>query len=196
MKENNERYLLKLLKNGSYEAYTELYNKWLPFLFRFVFSFVKSRFVTEEIVQNTFVKVWVNRNKIKEDKSFKAYLFTISYHMILREFRNQLSQTPMEDYVVFANDITHSESLDIYKMDFDFFLSELEKAKSFLSLRQREIFEMNKEENLSIKEIAEKLEINEQTVRNQLSISLKIIKSKLAGFPILVFLYLDYTRIW
>lgn len=144
--------------------------------------------MTEDIVQETFVKIWDNRRNIETDKSFKSYLFTISYHMVLKEFRYQVNHPQMEDYIALTNDIEFSESPDIHKIDFDYFISELDKAKLLLSPRQREIFELNKEENLSVKEIVEKLQITEQVVRNQLSTSLKIIRQKLAkSFFILLF---------
>lgn len=183
-----EKHLLELLKNDSNKAYTCLYNKWASLLHRFVFSLVKSRSMTDDIVQETFVKIWDNRKNIETEKSFKSYLFTISYHMVLKEFRYQVNHPQMEDYIAFTNDIEFSESPDIHKIDFDYFISELDKAKLLLSPRQREIFELSKEENLSVKEIVEKLQITEQVVRNQLSTSLKIIRQKLAkSFFILLF---------
>lgn len=185
-----EKHLLELLKKDSYKAYTHLYNKWAPLLHRFVFSLVKSRSMTEDIVQETFVKVWDNRKNIEPEKSFKSYLFTISYHMVLREFRYQVNHPQMEDYIAFTNNIEYSESPDTHKIDFDYFISELDKAKLLLSPRQREIFELSKEENLSVKEIVDKLQITEQVVRNQLSASLKIIRQKLAKSFLLLFLWL------
>lgn len=182
MKNKKEKFLLESLKNGSYKAFTDLYNEWSPLLFRFAFSLIKSRIIAEEIVQNTFIKIWDNHKNIEIDKSFKAYLFTISYHLILKEFRYQLNHPQIEDYMTFSNNIAYSNSPDTYKIDFDYFLAELDKAKLSLSPRQREIFEMNKEKGLSIKEIVERLELTEQTVRNQLSASLKIIRQQLGHF--------------
>lgn len=182
MKDKKEKFLLESLKTGSYKAFTDLYNEWSPLLFRFAFSLIKSRIMAEEIVQNTFIKIWDNHKNIEIDKSFKAYLFTISYHLILKEFRYQLNHPQIEDYMTFSNNIAYSNSPDTYKIDFDYFLAELNKAKLSLSPRQREIFEMNKEKGLSIKEIVERLELTEQTVRNQLSASLKIIRQQLGHF--------------
>lgn len=188
--EYNEKQLLKSLKSGSYEAYTCLYKKWVPSLFRFAFSLVKSKVTAEEIVQEAFVKIWTNHQTIDVDCSFKSYLFTITYHLILKEFRYKLNHPQMEDYIVLINDIAYSEQLTTRKIDFDSFLAELHKAKSLLSPRQREIFELNKEENLSVKEIADQLQLNEQSVRNQLSVSLKIIRKELERFSFFLFLFL------
>ena len=68
------------------------------------------------------------------------------------------------------------------KLEFDLFLVALEKAKKLLPPRQREIFEMNKELNIPILDIAKKLNIGEQVERNQLSASLKLIRTEMSGY--------------
>ena len=117
--EYDEKQLLGLLKNGSYEAYTYLYEKWVPLLFRFAYSLVKSKVTAEEIVQETFVKIWANHHTIDTDSSFKSYLFTITYHLVLREFRYRLNHPQMEDYLVLINDVAYSEQMTTQKNDFD-----------------------------------------------------------------------------
>ena len=177
--EYDEKQLLELLKNGSYEAYTYLYKKWVPLLFRFAYSLVKSKVTAEEIVQETFVKIWANHHTIDTDSSFKSYLFTITYHLVLREFRYRLNHPQMEDYLVLINDAAYSEQMIIQKIDFDSFLAKLQKAKSLL----------NKEDNYSVKEIAEMLQLKEQSVRNLLSASLKLIRKELEYLSFFLFLF-------
>ena len=58
--------------------------------------------------------------------------------------------------------------------------------------RQREIFELNKEQNLSVAEIAEQLCIKEQVVRNQLSTALKIIRAELQQYSFILLLFLSH----
>ena len=191
--EYDEKQLLGLLKNGSYEAYTYLYEKWVPLLFRFAYSLVKSKVTAEEIVQETFVKIWANHHTIDTDSSFKSYLFTITYHLVLREFRYRLNHPQMEDYLVLINDVAYSEQMTTQKNDFYSFLAKLQKA--LLSPRQQKVFELNKEDNYSVKEIAEMLQLNEQSVRNLLSASLKIIRKELeylSFFPLFIFLNLFF----
>lgn len=67
------------------------------------------------------------------------------------------------------------------KLDFDLFVEELNRAKDKLTSRQREIFEMSKEEGLTSSEIASKLGISEQTVYNQLSTALRLLKKEIKG---------------
>ena len=64
--------------------------------------------------------------------------------------------------------------------------------KEKLTPRQREIFELNKEQNLSVAEIAEQLCIKEQVVRNQLSTALKIIRAELQQYSFILLLFLSH----
>lgn len=190
MAELDEEYLLVLLKGGSYRAFTELYNQWAKELYQFVFSFVKSRLLTEDIVQETFVRVWSNHTNIVPQKSFKAYLFTISYHMVIKEFRRQLNNPLIEDYMEYANNLSISEDYGMLRLDFDRFISDLKDAKATLTNRQRTVFEMNKQRNMSIKQISENLNLNEQTVRNHLAIAVRQLKKKLQQYVLFCTIYL------
>lgn len=186
-----EKTLLNGLIAGSYESYTTLYDKWVSSLYRFVYSLVKSEEVAKDIVQETFIKIWTNRSGINVDCSFKSYLFTISYHMVLREFRRNISHPQMEDYMEYCNELTLADSSTDRQCSFESFLVQFERAKKQLSPRQRQIFEMSKEYNLSIEEIAQKLSITEQSVRNQLTASLKVLRKELEPYSLLFFLFIS-----
>lgn len=185
-----EQRLVNEIIDGSYKSYEALYNKWVSHLYRFVYSLTKSEEITQDIVQETFVKIWTNRANLDAGLSFKSYLFTISYHMVLREFRQRINHPQMEDYMEYCNNLSLSESSAEQQLDFETFLAELDKAKQKLSPRQRQIFEMNKEYNLAVAEIAEQLSLTDASVRNQLSAALKIIRSELSCHAFLLFLFL------
>ena len=180
----DEKLHIQGLLKSSYKDFTVLYEYWMPHLYQFVFSLVKSRQITKDIVQETFIKIWTRRKQINPDQSFKSYLFTISYHIVLKEFRRQINHPLMGDYLLYNNDIALSENIVEQKLDLDEFLIRYEKAKTKLTPRQREIFEMNKEMRIPVAQIANKLSLTEQSVRNQLSSSLKSLREELAMFTV------------
>ena len=180
-----ERRLLKELTEGSEFSFNALYNLWASRLYHFAFSYLKSDSAAKDVVQETFVKIWSNRTSINPDASFKAYLFTISYHFLLKELRRQLNHPQMEDYLDFKKELISTDNVEA-KYDFDLFLKELEVAK------QREIFVLNKEYNLSVTEIASRLSITEQVVRNQLSAALKVLRNELSNYSYLFILFTIY----
>nr|WP_239060791.1 sigma-70 family RNA polymerase sigma factor [Bacteroides sp. 519] len=164
-----------------------LYDKFSSNLYGFVFGLVKSETMAKEIVHETFIKVWINRENINPDLSFKSYLFKISKNRIIDLYREQLSNPVMEDYLDYCDSIQLSENNIISKIDYDAFVERLELAKNKLTTRQREIFEMSKEQGISSKEIAQQLNISEQTTYNILSTAVRIVKEEIGVVGLLLF---------
>lgn len=178
----DEKELILSVKSGSECSYKALYELWVSRLYRFVYHYVKSETVTDDIVQETFLRIWNNRSKLDPECSFKSYLFTISYRLLLKEIHRQLNNPVMAEFIDYQSELATATDEAERKLEFDLFLVALEKAKKLLPPRQREIFEMNKELNIPILDIAKKLNIGEQVVCNQLSASLKLIRTEMSGY--------------
>ena len=179
------------LKSGSEESYRALYDLWFSRLYQFVLRYVKSEPVTDDIVQETFLNIWIYRESINPCMSFKSYLFTIAYHFLIKELRRQLNTPLMKDYVAFCSELSTCDNETVEKLELKQFQDSLNRAKEKLSPRQRQIFELNKEGNATIAEIAASLSITEQVVRNQLSAALKIVRKELRQYPYLLLLFLS-----
>lgn len=179
------------LKRGSYKDFKILYDTFSGNLYGFVFGLVKSESMAKEIVNETFIKIWINREKIDADQSFKSYLFKISKNNIIDSYRRQISNPVMEDYLDYSNSIQLSENNTFSQIDYDGFIEKLEQAKLKLTARQREIFELSKEQGLPSKEISQKLKISEQTTYNILSSAIRIIKKEIgpAGLILLTLFF-------
>jgi RNA polymerase sigma-70 factor (ECF subfamily) len=178
----NESDYVKLLKEGSHEAYTVLYKFYLPKLYAFIYSITCSKSFAEEVVQETFVKLWKNHADIDLELSFKSYLFTVARNHMLREFRRQINHPVFTEYVEYTNQLQLSENTTENQLDFVDFCAELNLAKKKLSARQVEIFHLNKELGLDVQSIALKLGITEKSVRNQLSAALTILRNEMKNF--------------
>lgn len=187
----DEHTLVIGLKSGSEESYRALYDLWFSRLYQFVLRYVKSEPVTDDIVQETFLNIWIHRQSISPCMSFKSYLFTIAYHFLIKELRRQLNTPLMKDYVAFCSELSTCDNETVEKLELKQFQDSLNRAKEKLSPRQRQIFELNKEGNATIAEIAASLSITEQVVRNQLSAALKIVRKELRQYPYLLLLFLS-----
>lgn len=188
-----EEMLVLSLKSGSEESYNQLYRLWVSRLYRFVYGYVKSESITDDIVQETFLRIWTHKASIDPEQSFKSYLFTISYHLVIKELRRQLQNPLMQEYVAYTSQLYTSGDKAAEGVEFDQFEKALRQAKDKLTPRQREIFELNKELNVPVREIAEKLQITEQVVRNQLSAALKVIRTELEPYSYLSLLIMLYN---
>ena len=185
-----EARLIEQLNAGSYDSFTQLYDQWVARLYQFVLRTVKSESVAREIVQDTFVRVWESHASINPGKSFKSYLFTIAYHRIADHFRQQLRHPLLPDYINYASSFATRNEAE-QTLSLEDFLKHLEKAKQKLTPRQRQVFEMSKEQNLSNAEIEQQMGITNQTVRNLLSAAMQTIRREMEPYAPLLLLFLE-----
>ena len=87
---DNEATLVKSLSKGNVLAFNTLYNEYSGRLYRFAFGYLKTEAEAEEIVQEVFTIIWDKRAGLKEELSFKAFLFTIAFNIIRKHFRTKV----------------------------------------------------------------------------------------------------------
>lgn len=170
----DEKKIISSIKSGGGNRdFKILYDHYYPSLYRFCYSYVKSAELAKEIAHDSFVRLWANRERLDENRSAKGYLFSISKNQLIRELRRQMRNPLLRDFVEFAGGISTEARI---MCDYDTFAEGIEKAKMTLSPRQREIYVRNREDGITVKDIASELGIGEQVVRNQLSAALAKIR--------------------
>lgn len=184
-----EKEILIGLKNGSYDDFRLLYDRWVSALYHYVLKLVKSQALAQDIVQETFATIWERHEALSLESSFKSYLFTISYHRVIKELRRQVNNPQMSEFVAYTTQQVQEDAEQ--RLQYDEFVERLERAKEKLSPRQREIFELRHEYDLKPKEIEERLGISSQTVRNQLAVATKIVREELGAYAIFLSLYIN-----
>jgi len=173
-----QQYILEL-NQGSYRAFDALYSMYSRRLYAFALKLTKSHTDAKEIVQDTFVKLWLNREHILPSESFQSYLFTISKNTILNKIRSVVNTPVFVDYLDFINEQRLSENKVVEELDLDDFRKKLNNAKKSLTETQIQVFELSKEMGYNNTEVARQLNLSEQTVKNQLSLALKTLRKKL-----------------
>ena len=163
---------IEKLKRGSYEAFDTLYDMYADSLYGFALLHTKSSVQAEDIVQDTFLKLW-NMRALSVEGSFKSMLFTIAKNHVIDVFRQQINRPDFEDYIRFCEDEHLLDNTSVEKIYYDDFIDKLAIAKQKLTLAQRNIFEMSREEGMSNAEIAALSDISEQTVKNAFVRSVK-----------------------
>lgn len=177
----HEKGLVNRLINGDEEAFCELYADYKDRLVYFAMKFVKSREFAEDIFQDVFAAVWQSRRLIDPEQSFSSYLYTLIRNRVLNLIRNIRQEEKIKNHIL-AQSIDYDEETG-RKILFDNLKVIIEKSLEALSPRQREIFRMSREEEMSHKEIAEKLNLSVYTVQEHISLSLKTIRTFLSGYP-------------
>ncbi|MFA6768207.1 MAG: RNA polymerase sigma-70 factor [Parabacteroides sp.] len=174
-----EALLVRQLKNGSRTAFNTIYDMYAARVYAFCFQYIKSHQDVEEIVEDVFIKLWQNKNTIRNENSLQALLFIMAKGLLIDTYRARLNEPEYEEYVGYFNESSFSVQDTSKKIEYDDFCRELQRAMKKLSDTQRHIFSACKLQQLSNKEVADKYALNEQTVKNQLSLSLKILREEL-----------------
>lgn len=176
LKANSE--LLRLLKDGNMVAFDTIYNQYCKRLYAFVIRYVKQESDAEEIVQEVFIKIWENRGKIDVYSSFESYLFTITYNSAISLLRKRVHEKKYLEHVKSLQEVNNASELtdDLY---FNELNNKLQSLLIELTPRQREIFLLSREEGLTHDEIAKKLGISVNTVKNHIVSVLSFLKSKI-----------------
>lgn len=176
----DEHELVIRLISGDEDAFCELYAAYKNRLLFFAMKFVKSRDFAEDIFQDAFTIIWQSRRFINPDASFSSYLYTIVRNRILNQIRDLDKEDTLKEHILAqAIDYTDDTKEKILANDLREIIN---KALEKLTPRQREIFEMSREAQMSHKEIADALDISVNTVQEHISISLRTIRTFLSKY--------------
>ncbi|MFO8148410.1 MAG: RNA polymerase sigma-70 factor, partial [Gillisia sp.] len=159
--------LVKLLKKGDMKAFDIIYKKYSRRLYGFVFRYLKQEADTEEIVQEVFIKIWKSREKIDIYSSFESFLFTIAYNATMSLLRKRVSETRSREYLKSLQQIDTADHV-IDEIQFKELNHKVQSLLEQLTPRQKEIYQLSREEGLTHEEIAQKLNISKSTVNNHL----------------------------
>ena len=188
-----ERRLLKEIAKGNERAFRTLYDAYFPQLSAFTFKLCKSGPATEEIVQDVFVKLWVNRQSLPQLESPEAYMFSMARNRTIDHLRRLIRETDLME--VLASELSSGSNDIEERLDARELHRLIEEALFQLSDQKKIIFRLSKDKGLSHDQIAEIMKLSKSTVKNHLSETLRHIREHLRQQPnseitLLVFLYL------
>lgn len=161
-------------------AFETIFNEHYSNLCAYGNNFLKDIEASEEVVQEVFFKLWINRDSLEITTSLKSYLFRAVRNSSLNVLKHVGIR---EDYKQHNERIIQMEEKS---QEDQVIVSELEekirKAIDALPLERRKIFIMSRYDGLKYKEIAEKLGISVKTVENQMGSALKSLRTELADY--------------
>jgi RNA polymerase sigma-70 factor, ECF subfamily len=183
----NDEELMMEIKSDNMFAFDLLYKKYSKRLYKFAFSILKSAEESENIVQDVFLNLWINRDKIEKNSSIKYYVFTIAYNSAISIIRRKARESKFIDYLKTLPQFDQgSANLEI---EYNELTNKLDQIVRNLPSRQKEVYLLHKVEGLKYKEISERLNISVNTVENHMSSALKTIRKKLGHFSLLLELF-------
>lgn len=169
--------LLQSLKSGDQSAFSALYELYAASLTGYAASKLASLEEARDIIHDLFVYIWEERANITITTSLKSFLFAAVRYRIIDHIRKnitrreyaEMTQRLAADYIAGTEDELAAK--DIGQM--------LELAVNSLPSRTKEIYRLSRHRQLAIKEIASRLQLSEQTVKNQLTTALSYLRISL-----------------
>ena len=182
----NDALLVAALKLDSHEAFVKIFRQYYANLVRFTERFIPDKSTCEDIVQEAFIRVWINRKKLEPDTSIRSYLISLVQNLALNELRHRKVKMLYED-------MTHEPILSL-SPDEHMFFSELsdayETALAKLDPEVRETLMLSRQEKLKYSEIAQRLNISVRTVESRISKVIKYLQQNLQIYKSLIFIFL------
>lgn len=186
--------LLNLLKNGDHRAFEQLFERYAQKVFVFSLTYLKDEDEAQEVVQEVFLKIWLNRTNLKTDTSFQSYLFTIAFNLIRKSFNRKARN---DQYMLEAIDtLDAGQDVVDYETNYGLITEKLEQFIGKMPEKRKKIFILRKKQGRSVREIAEEMGISVKTVENQITEAMKYLKTRfeeeLPGGMLFFVLFVDH----
>lgn len=176
-----------LFKQGNQIAFQKVFSAHFDVLFFYALKFLKQREETEELIQEVFVSLFINREQITNQLGLYPYLFTITKRKVITNFRRKVIKAKFEIHLKqnWNEEIQGtSELLNVREL-----YGVLQRAIDSLPTKQREVYFLSKFEGLSYQEIADKIGVSKNTVKNHLIIASKRVKLIISSIYLLLLLF-------
>ncbi|MBC9929480.1 RNA polymerase sigma factor [Chitinophaga qingshengii] len=179
----DEREQLKAIASGNEAAYTRMFNTYSQQVFNAAMLYLKDAPAAREVVQEIFLRVWLKREMLDTIDNFSDYLFILTRNHIYDSFRKQLVKQKAMAYLEtqepgYANDTDHVVQDHQYQQILHSAIDTLPPARKQIYLARKQ--------GLSNEEISHQLNISVHTVKKQLQLALRslrsIIKQQLNNF--------------
>lgn len=159
------------LQLGDEGAFRIIYDNYAPRLYSFAYHFLKDREFSEEVVQESLLKLWVNRARIDPGRPLGPYIYTFAKRLSLNLMRHATNSSRMQTHIRQNVKEGHNETEEhILFNDLNLFTESILTA---LPQKQQEVFRLSRHQGLSHKQIAKHLALSENTVRNHIAAALK-----------------------
>ncbi len=173
----HERECFIRMARGDEAAFAEIFYHYNPRIYPFVKKMVRSIEAAEEIIQDVFVSLWKNREGLIEIQNHTSYIFTIATNKTYNHLKYQAREHRIRQALLESSeDVTNNttEAIDLNQIQ-----GLINKLVNQLSPQKKLIYQLTRDEGLSHEEIARRLNISKNTVKNHLVETLKFLRSHL-----------------
>lgn len=179
-----EKLLLKKISDGNAAAFSKMFSLYRAKVFTFVDSFIHSKADAEEIVQETFLAIWQNRDKLLKVEHPRNYIYTIARNKTY-DYLAKISRSEQAIHNAWINTLDSLNNVED-KINLKESSKLVETILQTLSAQKQEIFNMSRHQYMSHEEIAEVMGLSKSRVKNVIVEVLKHLKYYMSKHNIVV----------
>ncbi|MEO6000429.1 MAG: RNA polymerase sigma-70 factor [Chitinophagaceae bacterium] len=173
----NELQLLKEVADGDAGAFKLLYNIYQHKLYGYSYSLIKNHAQSEDILQEVFLKIWLNRKDLVKIECFNSYLFSMIKHRIFNILKQSYHQNMVSRQI--ATDLPDENFSTETSFDHSQLLEKVHYIIERLPPQQKNVYLLSRDYGLKQKEIADRMGITVTTVKKHLTLALHFIRKNL-----------------
>lgn len=175
-----EKQQLRKIRKGDLVSFEQLFHQYYPGLCQYAKSLLGKPEVAEEVVQDVFYNIWKNRVSLRIDRSLKSYLYRSAYNNSMMYLRKMRREYFLEDGSLVDQSLDSPDPSQVLQLNEVSAL--ISKTLDRLPDRTREIFQMNRQEGLKYREIADRLSISVKTVEANMGKALKALRNSMEKY--------------
>jgi len=168
----DERITLAAVAGGDEKAFRTLVDAYWSRVYFNTLTLVKSPAVAQDLTQEIFLKIWLQRERLTEVESFKNYIYVVGRNQVIAALRKKIIETANTDMSMLREDMlapdAQLEGKDAYRL--------LLEGVERLTPQQKIIFKMSRLEGLSHEQIAQKLGLSRNTVKVHMVMALNFLR--------------------
>jgi RNA polymerase sigma-70 factor (family 1) len=173
-----EEIIWKKIQNKDNKAFESYYKMHYKTFFLMAFRYLKNTEVAEELVNDVFLKIWEDGDKINIDSSLKSYIYRAIINRSLNEIQKNKKDSTMMMDLYYSQD----ESYELTQIEENELKIKLYDAIELLPDQCKKVFRLSRFEELKQQEIADKMGISIKTVKNHITHALKTLSKSIEGF--------------
>ena len=177
--------VLQALREGEHSAYEEVYSHHVSSVKEFLIMLTRSVEISKEITQEVFITLWEKRENIDSEKNISGYLYIIAKNFALKHFKR--------NNIILGKDFPVKEDVLLDSAPDEILVAKEKEVITEIAIKRmpaqrRRVYKLSREEGLTNREIAERLNISKNTVENHITSALKDIRNVIALFLLLILL--------
>lgn len=171
----DESRLIELIREGDPLSFEILFQKYYVRFYNFVLNLTKNPQTAEDIVQNVFMKIWINRKNLRPDQSIHNYIYALSKHEVLNHLRDRKVYTQVERLVMAEQpyEAVTDQNMDLKELD-----DRIRKFIAAMPEQRRKVFLLSRYRGMGNKAIAELMGLSVRTVDRHINLALTSLRKE------------------